>query len=124
MLTNPPVTLLSEKHFVLLNDDDNKPWFNKIKKKEQGKRFFISWEMRLSSNREALDRLIDWIVDEVPFNPQKSSIETFRRLASIILLNLAKGMLQRRWMQIPRSKGAYDKGSTPHQLGFSYMASP
>ena len=120
MLTSTPVTLLSEKHFVILNDDDNKPEKKKIKKEEQGKRFFISWDMRLSSNREALDRSIDWLVENIPINLQKRSIEPFRSLAAILLLNLAKGMLQRRWMQIPRSKGAYDKGSTPHQLGFSY----
>ena len=120
MPTKTPVTLLTEKHFAILNDDDNKPWANKIKKEEQGKRFFISWDIRLTNDREALDRAIDWLVDTIPINLQKRSIEPFRRLAAILLLNLAKGMLQRRWMQIPRSKGAYDKGSTPHQLGFSY----
>jgi hypothetical protein len=120
MLTKTPVTLLTEKHFAILNDDDNKPWANKIKKEEQGKRFFISWDIRLTKDREALDRAIDWLVDSVSINLQKRSIEPFRSLAAILLLNLAKGMLQRRWMQIPRSKGAYDKGSTPHQLGFSY----
>ena len=120
MLTNTPVTLLSEKHFVILNDDDNKPYRYEIKKEEQSKRFFISWDMRLTNDREALDRAIDWLVGNVPINLQKRSIEPFRRLAAVILLNLAKGMLQRRWMQIPRSKGAYDRGCTPHQLGFSY----
>jgi len=120
MPTNTPVTLLSDKHFAILNDDYNKPWANKIKKEEQGKRFFISWDIRLTKDREALDRSIDWLVETVSFNLQKRSIDPFRRLAAVLLLNLAKGMLQRRWMQIPRSKSAYSKGSTPHQLGFSY----
>ena len=120
MNNSTPVTLLTDKHHFLINDDEKKPLQYSITKTEQSKRFFISWDIRLPNNRRALDKAIDWLLESAPMSLQKRSIEPFKRLSEIILLNLAKGQLQRRWLQIPKAKAAYGKGTIPHQLGFSY----
>jgi len=113
------VTSLKDSDPFLLNDDDNKPQSWKISKDNQGDRFFISWSTRLNGNREELERVIDWLVEKTTIRLQAKSIPTYRLLCEVILLNLSKSLLQRRWLQIPKSSAAYAKRTVPHQLGFS-----
>ena len=103
----------------LINDDDNKPQSWKISKDNQGDRFFISWSTRLNGNREELERIIDWLIEKTTIRLQSKSIPTYRLLCEVILLNLSKSLLQRRWVQIPKGTSAYAKGTAPHQFGFS-----
>ena len=95
----------------LINDDDNKPQSWKISKDNQGDRFFISWSTRLNGNREELERVIDWLVEKTTIRLQSKSIPIYRLLCEVILLNLSKSLLQRRWVQIPKSSSAYAKGT-------------
>ena len=113
------VTSLKASDHYLVNDDDNKPQSWKISKDNQGDRFFISWSTRLNGNREELERVIDWLVEKTTIRLQTKSIPTYRLLCEVILLNLSKSLLQRRWVQIPKSSAAYAKDTVPHQLGFS-----
>ena len=113
------VTLLNENHGLLLNDDDNKPWRMKVSKENQDKRFFISWNQRIYNQRDNIDLAIDWIVEHTKIRLQARSLPTYRKLCEVILLNLGKSLLQRRWLQIPRGSSAYEKGTQPYQLNFS-----
>ena len=113
------VTSLKASDHYVLNDDDNKPQSWKISKDNQGDRFFINWSTRLNGNREELERIIDWLIEKTTIRLQGKSIPTYRLLCEVILLNLSKSLLQRRWVQIPKSTAAYSKGTVPHQLGFS-----
>ena len=113
------VTSLKDSDPFLLNDDDNKPQSWKISKDNQGDRFFISWSTRLNNNRDELERAIDWLLEKTTIRLQAKSIPTYRLLCEVILLNLSKSLLQRRWLQIPKSSAAYAKRTVPHQLGFS-----
>ena len=113
------VTSLKDINPCVLNDDGNKPRRWRISKDNQGDRFFISWSVRLNGTREELERAIDEIVAETTIRLQSKSIPIYRLLCEVILLNLSKSLLQRRWLQIPKSTAAYAKGTVPHQFGFS-----
>ena len=113
------VTSLKDINPYVLNDDGNKPHSWRISKDNQGDRFFISWSTRLNGNREELERIIDWLVEKTTIRLQSKSIPIYRLLCEVILLNLSKSLLQRRWVQIPKSTAAYAKGTAPHQFGFS-----
>jgi len=113
------VTNLDSSNAFSINNDDNKPQSWKISKDNQGDRFFIGWSTRLNGNREELERVIDWLVEKTTIRLQSKSIPIYRLLCEVILLNLSKSLLQRRWVQIPKSSSAYAKDTVPHQLGFS-----
>lgn len=115
-----PVTKLNESHQGILNDDVNKPHTYKISKKYQGDRFFIDWGIRLDYQSELLEDLTDRIINQTGIKLQSRSVERFRRLAGVILLNLGKCLIQRAWLQIPKRKVDYSPGTIPHDLGFTY----
>ena len=115
-----PVTKLNESHQGILNDDVKKPHTYKISKKYQGDRFFIDWGIRLDYQSELLEDLTDRIINQTGIKLQSRSVERFRRLAGVILLNLGKCLIQRAWLQIPKRKVDYSPGTIPHDLGFTY----
>lgn len=51
---------------------------------------------------------------------QKRSVERFRCLAGVILLNLGKCLIQTSWLQIPKKKDEYGRGTVPHNYGFTH----
>ncbi len=115
------VTKLNESHQYLLNDDDNKPHKDKIKRVHQGDRCFVDWSLQIDYPSHLLDEHVDWIIERSDINLQKRSVERFRRLASTILLNFGKCLIQRRWVQIPKRKDKYAPGTTPHSYGFTHL---
>ena len=115
-----PVTKLNESHQYLLNDDDNKPHKYKISKKYQGDRFFIDWSMHLDYQSELLEESTDWIIKQTGIKLQSRSVERFRQLTGVILLNLGKCLIQRRWLQIPKGKVDFNPGTIPHNFGFTH----
>lgn len=115
-----PVTKLNESHQSILNNDGKKPHTYKISKKYQGDRFFIDWGIRLDYQSELLEDLTDRIINQTGIKLQSRSVERFRRLVGVILLNLGKCLIQRAWLQIPKRKENYSPGTIPHDLGFTY----
>jgi len=115
-----PVTKLNESHQSILNDDDNKPHKYKISKKYQGDRFFIDWSMHLDYQSELLEESTDWIIKQTGIKLQSRSVERFRQLTGVILLNLGKCLIQRRWLQIPKGKVDFNPGTIPHNFGFTH----
>ena len=113
------VTKITSDHQSLLNDDDTKPFAYKITKEDQGKRFFISWHLRLYGDREVLDGSIDIILSKSQIRLQQKKIPTYRKLCETILLNLSKSLLTRSWVQILKASKDYTKGTVPHSLNFS-----
>lgn len=111
-----PVTKLKAD---FLNDDDQKPRRWEISRKNQGKRFFISWKLRLANDSQALDKAVDWIIENTPTRLQAKTLPRYRSLCEVILLNLGKSMMSRSWVQIPRGSSSYSRGGTPHSFGFS-----
>ena len=115
-----PVTKLNESHQSILNDDYNKPQKYKISKKYQGDRFFIDWSMHLDYQSELLEESTDWIIKQTGIKLQSKSVERFRQLTGVILLNLGKCLIQRRWLQIPKGKVDFNPGTIPHNFGFTH----
>ena len=113
------VTKLNESHQNILNDDDNKPFKYKVTRQNQGDRCFIEWSICIEHRSGLLDEYIDWIINQSDIRLQKRSLHRFRQLTSVILLNLGKCLIQRRWLQIPKSKSEYERGKIPHNLGFT-----
>ena len=114
------VTRLNESHQYLLNDDDNKPYKHKISKKNPGDRCFIDWSLNIDYQSTLLDECIDWVISESGIKLQKRSVERFRRLAGVILLNLGRCLIQTSWLQIPKKKDEYGRGTVPHNYGFTH----
>ena len=115
-----PVTKLNESHQNILNDNDNKPFKHKIKREHQSDRCFIDWSMDIDFESNLLNEFIDWIINQSEIRLQERSVYRFRHLSSVILLNLGKCLIQRRWLQIPKGKSKYARGTIPHTLGFTY----
>ena len=115
-----PVTKLNESHQHIINDDDNKPHKYKVSKKYQGDRFFIDWSIHLDYQSELLEEFTDWIINQTGIKLQSRSVERFRQLTGVILLNLGKCLIQRRWLQVQKRKVDYSPGTIPHDLGFTH----
>ena len=113
------VTKITLEHQFLLNDDDTKPFSYKITKEDQGKRFFISWNLRLYGHRDVLEESIDILLRESQIRLHKNKIPIYRKLCEVLLLNLSHSLLTGRWVQIHKASKDYVKGTVPHSLNFS-----
>ena len=115
-----PVTKLNESHQNILNDDDNKPFKYKIDVKNPGDRNFIDWSLSIDYQSTLLDEFTDWIIIESGINLQRRSVDRFRRLVGVILLNLGRCLMQTSWLQVPKKKDKYAPGTIPHNHGFTH----
>ena len=113
------VTSLDESHQTLLNDDETKPNRFQITRKNQNDRFFIDWDLHLNVKNELLENTVDWLLETSELKLQSRSVPKFRNLCEVLLLNLGKSLLQRRWIQIPKRTVDYSPGTKPHSLGFT-----
>ena len=113
------VTKLNESHQHLINDDDNKPYKHKIKRENLGDRRFIDWSLTIGYQSTLLNECIDWIIIESGIKLQKRTVDSFRNLAGVVLLNLGGCLIQRSWLQLPKKKDEYAPGTIPHRYGFT-----
>lgn len=98
------VTKLNESHQHLINDDDNKPYRYKIKRENLGDRRFIDWSLAVDYQSTLLNECIDWIISESGIKLQKRTVDRFRHLAGVVLLNLGGCLIQTSWLQLPKKK--------------------